>query len=202
MKAINFINVFKRQNRRVFILQDAIRVINKEEKYTSLFLSRLVKNGFIKRIEKGKYYIVGTDIYTIASNIIYPSYISLFSALKYYGATTQNIVQMDVISTIRHKPIEDIEGYRINFIVLKRDMMFGFYRNKETGAFVAYIEKAIIDSLLFKNPSFSYIEESINLLKKLNLIDLTRLKEFASRINSKNVNKVLERTSSMDKIYR
>ena len=53
--------------------------MNKTSKYASKLLS---SNKYVKRVERGKYYITNSnqiDFYEISSNIVYTSYISLIT---------------------------------------------------------------------------------------------------------------------------
>jgi len=74
----------------VFGINDAIKVLNASRGYAKLFVLRCIKKGIVGRVESGVYYLKGyANEYAIASNIIKPSYVSLVSALAYYGLTTQ-----------------------------------------------------------------------------------------------------------------
>ena len=67
-------------NKSVFTLNDAARIMNKPKKYVSKLLAMSRK---VARIERGKYFITtgkNIDFYEIASQIVFPSYISLFAA--------------------------------------------------------------------------------------------------------------------------
>lgn len=184
MKTEEFVQEIKGKNIPVFTTLDAVRITGKREKYVSLFLSRMVSHGLLNRLEKGKYYLPRSDIYSIASNIVYPSYISLLSAFRYHRITTQIITTVDVISTIRHTNIKNLEEHSVNFINLGASRVFGFYRDSETNAFVAHIEKAIIDSLYLQNPPYQYIEEALNNAYKNSTLDIERMVYFAYRMES------------------
>lgn len=192
MKSDELVGILKDRGMAVLTLADATRITGKSAKYTSLFLSRLANKGAIKRIEKGKYYLNGAGVYAIASNIIYPSYISLLSAFRYHNLTTQIITTVDVISTRRHKKIDNVEEHTINFISTKREKMFGFYRDRDTGAFVAYVEKAIIDSLYLRNPPYHYVEEAFVKATDAGMINFDRLAQFAARMRSHELTKRLK----------
>jgi predicted transcriptional regulator of viral defense system len=184
MKAEEFIKEMESMNVPAFTTLDVVRITGKKEKYVSLFLSRMVGRRLLSRIEKGKYYLPGYDIYSIASNIVYPSYISLLSAFRYHRITTQIITVIDIISAIRHSNIKNLEEHRINFINLGASRVFGFYRDNETNAFVAHIEKAIVDSLYLQNPPYQYIEEALNNAYKEDRLDVERMVYFAQRMDS------------------
>ena len=192
MKSDVLINILKGRGVAVLTPTDAARIMDKPAKYASLFLGRMANKGTMKRIEKGKYYLNGAGVYAIASNIIYPSYISLLSAFRYHNLTTQIITTIDVISTKRHKRIDNVEEHAINFVNVSRERMFGFYRDKDTAAFVAYTEKAIIDSLYFQNPPYQYTEEAFVKAKDAGTIDFERLAQFAARMHSHELTKRLK----------
>ena len=168
-------------HKKVFTIKDAAKIMNKSSKYASKLLS---SNKYVKRIERGKYYINNgnqIDFYEIASNIVYPSYISLFSAFEYYSITNQIIKKYSVISIKRHRNIR-LDGNIIEFNYIKKEKFFGYKRINNT--YIATPEKAFIDSIYYKNPEFSYVEESFNIAMRSKLINVKRLMEYAERMKS------------------
>ena len=168
-------------HKKIFTIKDAAKIMNKSSKYASKILS---SNKYVKRIERGKYYINNgnqIDLYEIASNIVYPSYISLFSAFEYYSITNQIIKKYSVISIKRHRNIE-LEKNLIEFNFIKREKFFGYKRINNI--YIATPEKAFIDSIYYKNPEFSYVEESFNRAMRSKLIDVKKLIEYAERMSS------------------
>jgi predicted transcriptional regulator of viral defense system len=169
-------------HKQIFTVKDAAKIMNKTDKYASKLLS---SNKYVKRIERGIYYIINgnpIDFYEIASNIVYPSYISLFSAFEYYSITDQIIKKYSVISIKRHRNIE-LGGNVIEFNFIKREKFFGYKRIGNI--YIASPEKAFIDAIYYKNPEFSYVEESFNMAMRSKLIDVKILIEYAERMNSK-----------------
>lgn len=179
MRSYDFLQKCKYYNMSVFTSAEAKKLLDKSTKYTSLYLSRLARANVIQRIERGKYFISDSDIYTTASNIVFPSYISMLSAFKYYNITSQNIVSIDVATLRRHKEIPNINGYSIQFIKFDKEQMFGYYRVKGTGAFIAYVEKALIDAVLYGMPK-PYILEAVSNAAKDNILDYKRFKDFSN----------------------
>ncbi len=175
MKPNEIIEIFKDNGKRVFNLAEYSAIANKPNKYSSLILA---KNKNVKRIEGGKFYIIGANIYEIASNIIYPSYVSLFSALRYYNLTTQTFNTIFVLSPKSHKTIE-VEGYKIKFIKIAKDKVFGYF-NRD-GIFIASIEKAIVDCVYFNLPE-EYIKRALIEAKN---IDYKKLFLYAYLMKSK-----------------
>jgi predicted transcriptional regulator of viral defense system len=72
-----------------------------------------------------------------------PSYISLTTALDYYGITTQ--VQRDYFESIAVKRTKEISitGAVFRYVRIAGDLYFGFI--KEKGFFIATPEKALLD---------------------------------------------------------
>lgn len=184
MKSEEFVYSLQRSGMTVFSSTDAALILGKDTKYTALFLRRLVDKGRVARVERGKYYISGASIYAVASNILYPSYVSLMGAFRFHNITTQNVATIDVISPKAHPSIDNLEGNAVNFIKFVGRRLFGFYRDKETGAFVAHVEKAIVDSLYLNNPPFSYVVEALKAAIDDEKIDIERLNQFALRMES------------------
>ncbi len=184
MKSEEFMDALRSQDTPVFASQDAARMLGKGTKYTALFLGRLFDKGRIMRVERGKYYVKGTSVYAVASNIVRPSYVSLFSAFRFHDITTQNVTTIDVMALREHPEVRDIGGSSVNFIRLDCKRFFGFYRDKETGAFVAHVEKAIVDSLYMRNPPLGYIVEALSSAREDGKLDAEALAQSALRMDS------------------
>jgi len=182
----------------LFSLNDAARIIVKPLHYTTVFLSR---DKYIKRAARGIYYTPNANEYEVASFILYLSYISLVSALRFYNLTKQipNIIY--IISSKRHAPINDLNGYRVKFIKIRKDFMYGYSRIDN--AFVAEPEKIVVDSF-YLNRFVEYAEETIelgtlNFSKLLKYAQLTgkqsvinRIKKFVSKNNKTLVDIVVQ----------
>ena len=138
--------------------------------YANLYLHRLEKQKLIQRVEKN-IYTVYSDPFLIASRIVWPSYLSCWSALKFHNLTEQVPFSLYVI--IPYYKREIIFGNtQILFISSKNRNFFGYEKINYRGfeIFVADKEKAIIDSALFKKASFSELMEiTKNHLKELDL---------------------------------
>ncbi len=168
----------------VFTLKDVERLTGKSMKYCSLFVSRMIKLQKIKRIERGKFCFPDANRYEIASNIVFPSYISLLAAFSLYGLTTQQILRIDVITTKRHRKIV-FDNLTIRFITIDRKRFFGFERMKNTMITLAQPEKAVIDAIYLNEVPDAYIYESLTEGLRKNLIDRERILEFAGKMCSK-----------------
>ncbi len=171
-------------NKKVFTINDAARIMNKRRRYVSKLLSGNRKVG---RIERGKYYLKdreSRDMYEIASQIVFPSYISMFAAFQFYSITEQSVVRYSVITTKRHKTVR-IGGNVIEFITIGKDRFFGY--GKAGGAYIATVEKAIVDSLYMGSPPSSYVQEAFSYALHKKMINLDMLVSAAQRMKSKAV---------------
>ncbi len=165
--------------KNVFTVNDAAKLTGKSTAYMSLLLSRSKR---VHRIERGKYYLDGTDQLAIASNMIFPCYISMFSAFRYYDLTTQIPSKISVISTKRHGKL-DVYGNSVEFRLLGTVRFFGYV--KKNGVFMAEIEKAILDALYFCDPPYSYVVEAFHKAMENGILDPTRLKKYCVSMGSR-----------------
>jgi predicted transcriptional regulator of viral defense system len=144
MKSIELIE--KLRSKVVFSISDISRITNANNKYSKLIIARLLKRNLIKKVTFNRY-TLKNNIYVIASNLVYPSYISFWSA-SYYKKYTEQVPRIiQIAATIRKKEIM-YEGYKIEFIKIKD--FFGYKKEitSEGEVFIAEDEKLLIDSLL------------------------------------------------------
>ncbi len=184
MQTEAFVKSLKENRMSVFGLDDAVKISKMSREYTRLFLHRAAKGRLIGRAERGLYYLKeSSNEYDIASHILYPSYISMISALYYYGLTTQipNIVY--VISPKRHKIIKNVMGFDIVFRKISDRMMFGYHKESDGNIFIADKEKAIVDIFYFKDVN----DLDYGVLEKPARIDVDRLALYAEMSQNKSV---------------
>lgn len=144
MKAIELLD--RIGDKPVFRIQDIERIAYVKRSYAKLMLNRLKKRGLIRQVGRNAY-TTKEDIFVIASNITYPSYISMWSASSFLGYTEQILNTIQVATTVKMKPI-NFQGYKIKFIPLKH--FFGYKKTitDEGELFIAENEKLLIDALL------------------------------------------------------
>lgn len=152
---------------------------------TYRILNRMKNKGLLIRIEKGKYITAADlkdkDIYEIASHVIVPSYISLWSGLYIRGYTTQVPSTVFIITTIPRPPIELMNG-RIKFV--KSSHFFGYERMGDM--IIAEKEKLFLDCLEYPHYSGG-IDEIMSAMKKAD-IDTDLMIEYAKRMNIRSLN--------------
>jgi len=138
-----------------FTVRDLAAIMNIPVRKAYTYIPGLVDKGFIKSIEKGKYLLLGfepervlSNPFFIASHIVYPSYVSYWSALNFYGFTEQ-VPAMVFLASTRKKAKVEFNGFRFKYVLVNPKKFFG-YRKERIGDLdflIAEGEKAIIDSL-------------------------------------------------------
>ena len=171
MKSSEFNEFLAKKKIQVFGLAEAARIIGKDRKYAALFLSR---NSKIKSAVGGIYYTGNATEYDVASRIVYPSYVSLISALRFHNLTEQMPRIIYILSYKRHRLVPNLNGYGVEFKKVKKEMMYGYGRVDDV--FVASPEKAVID-MMYLNEFVGYAEEAIESGK----LDYALLEEYAVR---------------------
>jgi len=179
MKEREFIEKIRDLNIGVFTLSDVSRIIGKSRGYAALYVKRLIERGAIIRIEKGKYALPGVDPMVVATNILFPSYVSFLSAISYYHLTTQIPTSIQVVTGRSKKDL--IFDRKIRFIKFDKRRIFGYRREKIGNgyAFIGEIEKVIVDALFM--PKYCSIGEIFEAFEKVNT---QKLIEYALKMDS------------------
>src|SRR3989338_4946809 len=128
MKTIHLLKILERY--ALFTENDASKIINKSPEYVKTLLYRLNKQNLIKRIEKGKYTLYD-DPLIFSSQIVMPSYLSLWTAFRFYNMTQQQPFGLFVMCPISKKKLR-FQNSDIMFFKTKH--MFG-YRKERYGDF-------------------------------------------------------------------
>ena len=181
MQYSEFLSSLKANGISVFTVSEASKILGKTALYTAKFLQ---KREGIERVENGKYCISGASDDAVASHIVYPSYLSLISALRYYNLTNQLPGEKYVITTVRHKPLL-FHKYKIRFIKVNKKLMFGF--SEINGVSIASPEKIFVDVLYLKKEVW-YTEEFQEGLKR-GVIDIRKIKDYVIRIGNRQLEK-------------
>jgi predicted transcriptional regulator of viral defense system len=149
-------------------------------------LSRWVSAGKLKQLRRGLYTLTPpyqkiTPHPFLVANLLMPvSYVSLQSALAYYGLIPEYVARTLSVSTGR--PAQWEGGF--HFQHLAPHLFFGYQRvdiASEQSAFVATPEKALLDlTHLTPNADSLYYLRQLR-LQNLERLNLERLHEFAQR---------------------
>lgn len=147
--------------------------ISKKNTLYKLML-RLEKYGILSRVAKGKYIFpenIKND-FEIANIIITPSYISLESALSFYGVLPQFPYVITSITPLKSSKT-DYKGKEFEFNHISESLFWGF--EKKDGFLMASAEKALIDTLYLASKGLRRIDLDTLTLSSLNRGKINRL---------------------------
>ncbi len=176
----------------VFTLND-IRMLDSE--FREPTLNNWLNNGWVKRIRRfwyadSSFNPQGNDYFFIANKIFSPSYISLESALSYYGFIPEAAIQIISIST-RKTSLFDTQFGVFSYKSIKNGLYFGYevIQNNGRSFTLATPEKALLD-YLYLHPEISSIEDFEELRFNREMIN--------SRINTQKFNTYLNQFNSIE----
>ena len=155
---------------------------------------------YIKKIIKG-YYIfsdlkLDDDVlYEIANKIYDPSYISLETALSYYGLIPESVYALTSVSTRKTITFNTTIAV-FNYRKVKNDLFFGYVIEKHDSKVykIASPEKAILDFLYLKSDIRSYSDFEglrINPGNFIEIIDRGKLFNYLKPYNNKRLTAVI-----------
>jgi len=143
------IQTLHQKNICLFTVNDAKKIFNIHKENTLYkFLQRLEKSGIITRIAQGKYlfFLKQVHDFDLANFLIDPSYVSLESALSFYGILPQFPYSITSVTPIKSKKIIATEK-EFEYAHLEKKYFFSFI--KKNNFLIATPEKALIDQLYF-----------------------------------------------------
>jgi len=172
-----------------------------------LQINRWVRDGKIIRLHKGLYTLaepyrkVSCEPFTIAGHLKRASYVSLHSALSWYGMIPEFVPVVTSITTGRPQNIETPLG-RFEFRHVSKEYFWGYQQvglKPGQTAFIAHPEKALLD-LIYLTPGGDEIEFIRELrLQNFERINRETLRGFAERFQMpklrrarNNIEKVLD----------
>jgi len=158
-------------------------------------LTRWTKQNLIIKLRNSWYsfpdYLKTPNIQHFVSNKMYnPSYVSLHSALAFYGIIPEAIVQTTAVSSLKKAYFENVFG-SFSYQQILPELMFGYeqksFLNKQSLLF-ATPEKAMLD-LLYLYPQYNSEQELTELRFDEEFmqedLNIERLNEFTEHFQSK-----------------
>jgi len=146
----------------------------KKENTLYKLLQRLEKEKVVERIAKGKYHFLFREVndFELANFLINPSYISLESALSFYGILPQFPYTITSVTPLKSRKII-LKEKEYEFLHLDKKYFLGCQRLNRF--LIALPEKALLDELYFVSKKLRKIHfEDLDLTK----IDKAHLKKF------------------------
>jgi predicted transcriptional regulator of viral defense system len=157
-----------------------------------LQISRWVQDGKVIRIHKGLYTLaepyrkVNPDSFYIANALKNASYVSLQSALSWYGMIPEFVPSVTSITTGRTQTIETPLG-RFEYRHVSKKYFWGYEHvelKNSLHAFLACPEKALLD-LIYLTPESDHMAYLEGLrLQNFDQINRSRLYQFAQKFKS------------------
>lgn len=145
-------------------------------------ISRWVKQGKLIQLRQGMYAFPdvkqdGDAPFYIANKLYTPSYISIHSALAFYGMIPEAVVQITSVGSRKTNFFENELG-QFSYHTIKREAMFGYTIEQSAfhptwGMLIAEREKAILD-LLYLYPYYTSKQDMLDL--RLDLDDINSVK--------------------------
>lgn len=127
------------------------RLFPKESKHQiTVHLSQLVRSGALKRIKRGMYTFahMQPDEFVLANSLYRPSYVSLESALNYYGIIPDIAVDVTSVSPTTTKQINTPLGHFL-YSKISKKLFFGYRTVADSTNMSTYMiaesEKALVD---------------------------------------------------------
>jgi hypothetical protein len=158
-------------------------------------LRKLNREGVLEKVERGKYLLKSKGVNELAlANFLYsPSYVSLESALSFYGIISQ--FTYEVTSVTPKKPVlKRINGKVFSYAHLQKGLFWGY--EKKDDFLIALPEKALLDQLYLGTKGLKNIDLSeydLALIKKSRLSVF--LKKYSGIRQANNIAIILKKYS-------
>lgn len=167
-------------------------------------LSRWQKQKLVVQLKRGVYLLNRDDRaiqpsrFFLANQLLFPSYVSLESALAFYHFIPEAVYQVTSVTTGKTARYSSAEGMFV-FRHVKQTLFFGFETMQDERSFnvmVAEPEKALLDFLYLNLAQFSSDDSEVftNSYRFSNLENLRpdRLLAYAARFKSNKLERVVE----------
>ena len=178
------IKLLKEKNILFFTVADFQRLTNIKTPDTAYKrLNHLEKRGVIKKVKRGLYQflLLEGDDFLLANTLYSPSYVSLESALSFWGIITGFAYQITSVTPKLTRTFL-VEEKEFCYFHLKPEFFWGW--QKQASFLVAEREKAIIDYLYFGSKGLRSLDVSEFDLSE---VDLKKLYSYALKLGKPRV---------------
>ncbi len=177
----------------IFSAAEVCRFLNCSRNSAYRMLYSLKRKGWVKEVVRGKYQLLTMggqpteDLLALACNLVWPSYVSFWTALNYYKFTEQAPKTIFLATTKRKREIK-MGDVRVQFVQFSPKRFFGY--TKVDRICIAEREKAIIDSLIF--PRYVALSEVCKALSAAGgEVSFEKLVDYAMKMENASLNKRL-----------
>ncbi len=158
MRIVDIIKIIKKSGVKIISLSDLRKLLDIEKDNTSYRIAeKLVADKFLLRLKKGVYLSAFNlpESFEIANAIYTPSYISLESALNYYGVLPQFPYSVTSVSPKKSKKLL-IDEKEFEYVQISHKFYWDFRREGQT--LIASPEKALLDMIYIVSKGLRRIE--------------------------------------------
>jgi predicted transcriptional regulator of viral defense system len=169
MESIKFIQELQKNNLKIFTLADVQKLLNTRNTNTAYkFIQRLIKKKVVQKLKNGLYCynIESLDDFQIANFLYSPSYISVETALNFYGMLRQFPYTITSVTSKKSKKFV-FNNKVFEYIHFAPKYFYGYTKVKNF--LIANKEKALFDTLYLVSKGIRKIS-----LDELDLSDLDR----------------------------
>ncbi|MFH0886941.1 MAG: type IV toxin-antitoxin system AbiEi family antitoxin [bacterium] len=193
------------ENRSIFTIQDVSRITGLPYFSAGRLISELTARGIISTLKRGKHIIVPQELgsldtylgnlYVAVREIVNTPayYIGFYSAMKYWGMTTQPLLKIFAVAAKRQQPPKSLRE-KVSFVYAAKKNVWGAaleWVTKTEQVKISNIEKTIIDALAHPEYCGGITEVAKGIWIVKNKIDIRRLIRYVKKYNKNAVAKRL-----------
>jgi predicted transcriptional regulator of viral defense system len=189
MRQLKALQTLQASGKKIFSSSDLHNILRvKKDEYLYVLCGRLLKEGVLERIAKGYYSLASNppSDFELANALCWPSYVSLDSALNFYGILTQSPQVVTSLTTKRAASIRS-KGRTFSYSHINRKYFSDYH--KVSGFLIATPEKALVDAAFFMalgKGTLSFEELD------LGLVNRAKVRRMASRIRNRAFRRVFK----------
>lgn len=167
-------------------------------------LNDWVKKGYVIQLKRGMYTLcdddrsVGLSRYVLANELYSPSYVSLESALSYYGIIPEAVQSITSMTSKKTQSFQNEYG-QFYYHHIKPNAYGDYMIIKDEFQYsckIATLERAIIDYLYIKTAGMRYLEQDVFELsfrwQNLEKVNKRKLREIAKKMEQKKLMRSIE----------
>jgi len=168
MKLDKIIKILQRTKIKILSLRDIKKLFEIDSDNTAYKTAEsLIKKGILERLKKGLYAstLNFPEDFEVANRLSAPSYVSLETALSFYGILSQFPYPITSITPRKTRRFE-VQGKEFEYVHIQTSFFWGY--EKQKGFLIASPEKALIDEIYFMAKGWRKIDLTELDLSKLN----------------------------------
>jgi predicted transcriptional regulator of viral defense system len=190
MKNLEVLQILQKTGKSIFTLPEIKNLLDIEKDNSAYKkVESLIRDGVLTKTINGIYYLSSKPPadFELANYLYQPSYISLSSALNYYGILIQVPYEITSVTARLTRKVE-VKNKLFSYRHISPAYFLGY--QKEQDFLIAEPEKALIDTLFLTSLGRLKIDYDELLLKR---IDKQRFKELAGKIKNRAFQKFIIR---------